>query len=66
MAAFGILTFPLVYTTYPYLALAICVLVVRLLIRGTCVEINDLCCWILVKWGGREYEEGSKKRLKGE
>lgn len=66
MAALGILTFPTLYTVHPYLALAICILAVRLLIRGACVEINNLCCWILVKWGGREYEEGSKNRLKGD
>lgn len=34
------------------------------MVRGLFVDINDLCCWRLVKWGGREYAEGSKSRYK--
>jgi hypothetical protein len=54
------------YTSHPYVALALCILAGRLMVRGAFVDVNDLCCWILVKWGGREYAEGSKSRFKGE
>jgi len=34
--------------------------------RGACVTIHNAYCWILVKWGGQEYAEGSKSVFKGE
>ena len=53
MAVFGSLS----HTGHSYVALALCILGGRFMVRGMYADIYRLSCWILIKYGVAEYKE---------